>query len=920
MSGTGPAAGERRQLTVAFTDLVDSTVYASNLDPEDFHELLDAYQRRVAEVIASHGGTVTQFQGDGVIAYFGWPLASETATRDALSAGLDIVESVAHLAESVGLKGVSSLAARVGVHTGLVVVARATAGGLDRPADMFGEVPSVAARLQAAASPGQVIVSATTARQATGWFVMQPLGPLALKGFEFPIDALLVTARTGIRSRLETGDLTRFVNRHAEMNTLRSHWEAARLGRTRMVAVIGDPGIGKSRLVREFVSEWPNSSTVLRAACSERDSLSPLQPFAPLMGSAVKNPAEATSWIAERVRDHPSLLVVDDVQWADPSTVEVLENLAQRMLPLLLLVTARPDVDTRLESQTVPLMLGTLDPDDASLMVDSMSVEFPLAEDEKQQVVLRGAGIPLFLEELARSAHEEPRFGTRVSGRPPAAIADIVAARLDRLGRSKQTAQRAAVIGSEFSSPTLLATSDFGESETEQHLSELVRHGIVQTLDDGDYRFRHGLIQEIAYDSLLRRERRRLHSQIADALTSDPNAEPRPEIVAAHLGSGGRAIEAIPLWEKAARRAARRALFKEAAGHLTQVLALLDQIPEGHQRDEVESRIRLHLGTYQGAIDQGAPLAGENLRRSVELATRRNDSMTLVQALLTLAAHYQATSDYPAVHQSLDAAEEVAAEAGAEWVSPSIRLLRGPVWIWQGQFERGEQEIRPLFGLIGVPPTGTAMSMPGLIVDVVVGAYVMYGLAECLMGRPEEGFKFGLWASELAANKGSPHAQCLSWTTRAITHQLNGDVEQARTLAAQALALGDDKTTAQFRGWAEAVMAWADGRVPNVPARTEHPALFMRPYLLSLRADRVVDPESALELLNEALTIARTTGERFVEAELLRLKALREAETGDVAAAEAAIDEAVQIAGAQGARGLELRATAVGETILRSGS
>lgn len=907
-------ASERRQLTVVFTDLVNSTALATSLDPEEFHEVLDAYQHRVAEVIASHGGTVTQFQGDGVIAYFGWPLGSDTASQDALSAGLAIVETVSRLADALDVDPLPSLSARVGIHTGVVVVAQATAGGVVRPADIFGDAPTVAARLQSLAPAGQVLISSTTARLVSGWFVLDALGAQTLKGFEFPLEVFRVIAPTGIRSRLDAGRLTSFVGRRAELATLQSHWEATRLGRARAVVVVGDPGIGKSRFVREFVSGFDVGGAPMLITCFERDALSPLQPFQPLVGSVPSGPADAVAWVMDRVRDRPSVLVVEDAHWADPSTLEVVEQLTGVGSRLLVLLTARPEIGARLAGAN-RLTLDGLTPDDAALVVDGLSVEFPLSADVRSRVVGRAAGVPLFLEELTRSAHEQPEVA-RPSDEMPVTLGEIVTARLDRLGEAKRTAQYAAVLGAEFDSATLLSVSvenSVSELETSLYLADLVSKGIVQELDkSGEYRFRHALLQEAAYASLLRSDRRKAHGLVADLLAGkQPPDQARPEILAAHLGLAGRAPEAVAQWERAGRHAARRTLFREAAAHLGEALNLLNGLADD-EREEAEMRVRLHLGQYQGAIDQAAHGVGDNLRRSAELAAARGDGMALVEANLTLAAHYQAVTDYPAVHRALDVAQKAATDAGVEWFRPAISLLRGPVLVWQGNLREGQEVIEEALKAAGTSiderPTAARMHMPGLIVSVVTGGYILYALAESLSGRMQDATRFADWAADLASEKASDHAQCMSWTTRAVMHQLEGDAAAVRTFAAQALSVADDRTTAQFRVWARALLDWADGAIPRIPPREEHAALFMRPYLLSLQADRTPDASEAVALLDEALAICRATDERFCEAELLRLRAVRLAQAGDLEEAVASVSEAVTVAQAQGARMLESRA------------
>jgi class 3 adenylate cyclase len=907
---------ERRQLTVVFADLVNSTSLATTLDPEDFHEVIDAYQHRVAEVIASHGGTVTQFQGDGVVAYFGWPKGTDSASQDALSAGLAIADAVSHVTEQLSLPALPTLAARVGIHTGVVVVAPASAGGVVRPADIFGDAPTVASRLQGLAGPGQVVVSGITASLNAGWFVMEPLGARSLKGFEFPMEVFRVISATGIRSRLDTGQLTKFVGRKAELAAVASHWEATRLGHARTVMFVGEPGIGKSRLVREFVTASDDERRdFLTVTCFSRDALSPLQPFVPLVDHVPKSAAEAAGWIVEHTRGRRSVLVVEDAHWADPSTLEALERLSAEPTPLLVLMTARPEIGDLPQLGPHVLALEALDSEDATAVVESLSLEFPMPLNLRNQLVRRGGGVPLFLEELTRSVNEsEAGAPSRTS--IPFTLGDLVTARLDRLGEAKRAAQLAAVIGLEFDLPTLQAITGLSELEGSLYLADLEATGIVRSLEHGGtYQFQHALMQEAAYESLLRRDRRNAHGRVADALAAAPDhAQARPEVLAVHLGLAGRPAESVAAWEQAARRAARLNLFKESAAHLGQAVVRVGELPAGAERDALETRVRLHLGQYQGAIDQAAPAVGDNLRRSLELAVRRGDGLAEVECYLTLAPHYQAVTDYPAVFRTLDAAEQAALRYGVSSLIPAVGMLRGSVLVWQGRLREGQSSILDALDSVGMtmdrPPSEDSISMPGLIVDVVVGGYLLYALAEGLAGRPTSARQVGEWASDLASGKGSAHAQCMCWTTRAITCQLEGDVDRVRLFAAQALSLADDRTTAQIRSWAAVLLAWADSRVPDVPGQEAHPALFMRPYLLSLQADRTADPAAAVDLLEEALTIARATGERFSEAELLRLRAWRQAQMGEVAASLLSSDEAVMVARAQGALALEARAAA----------
>jgi class 3 adenylate cyclase len=339
-------APERRQLTVMFTDLVGSTDLASALDPEEWHDVLDAYQHRVAAIVSAHGGVIAQFQGDGAVVYFGYPEAQESASRDALMAGLQIVEDMAHLgAEFPAALGVSELQARAGLHTGEVLVAPVTAGGRERLPDVWGQVPNMAARLQAVGAPGQVVISGETATLVSGFFDLEALGTLTLKGIGHPVPAFRVLGRSGARNRLEARPLTVFIPRASAADWLGEQWSHVSDRSGRLVIVSGEPGIGKSRLLLEFSEDLAaQEHLVVTLACSRRGSLSPLQPFGDVMPSVPATPQEAAKWVHAQASAAPLLLVVEDAHWADPSTLEAVELIARAPAPVLVVMSARPEI------------------------------------------------------------------------------------------------------------------------------------------------------------------------------------------------------------------------------------------------------------------------------------------------------------------------------------------------------------------------------------------------------------------------------------------------------------------------------------------------------------------------------------------------------------------------------------------------
>jgi class 3 adenylate cyclase len=891
-----------------FTDLVGSTELASALDPEDWHDVLDSYQHKVAEVVTTHGGVIAQFQGDGAVAYFGYPEATESASREALTAAMDIVRAIEVLgAELPPALGIGELRARVGIHTGEVLVASVTAGGQERLPDVWGQVPNMAARLQAAGNPGQIVISGETAHLVAGFFELESLGALTLKGIAEPVSAFVVLQRSAARHRLEARPLGGFVPRPEAWTWLSDHWAAVEAGAGKLVLVSGEPGIGKSRLLFEFGNQLGSRGhTVVTILCNRRTVLSPLHPFGEAMGEVPATPREAADWVEALARNGPVLLIVEDAHWADPSTMESVYVIARGGTPVLVAVSARPELEDDQEIEPDGrFMLTGLDGDDARALIEQLPESERLTREMRATLVARSEGVPLFLEELARGVASGPDgLGSTL----PTTLSEVITARLDRVGSdAKRVAQAASVIGRTFDRPVLLAATGLEGSELDVNLQRLREHAVVEpTSKEDELQFRHALFHEASYRSVLRADRARIHGAVGEMLVTSGRAGARPEIAAYHLGAAGHATKAVPLWKQAAHTARQNARFREAAGHERAVLDLVDQLPED-DRETTELRSRSRLVMCLTAVDQSAPEALEESRRVEELARRLGDREILLRNYMILIPWWQASAEYRTSNAILAEARKEALQMNDAWTLQLLATYEGTTRIWQGMIREGLEQMRTSYATSGLPLEGSLQDLPpmrSVELMVLAAPRIAAALACWLRGRSTEAWRVANDVLQCTTERRVPQAQAVAAVTAAVIAQLDGEREVVLKLSSEALHVAEEVSTRQWKQWARSLQWWAGEGVEE----PEIPGPLLRPYFQMLTADdeRVDDPR-AIALLTAAIETSNATGERFCEAEILRLRADRRARAGTAGAAEdyrAAVDLARQ----QGAKMLELRA------------
>jgi class 3 adenylate cyclase len=702
---------ERRQLTVMFCDLVDSTSLSTALDPEDLREIISAYNRCVAQTVARFDGFIARYMGDGVLIFFGYPQAHEDDAERAVRTGLALVDAIGNL------EAPRRLQSHVGIATGLVVVGDLIGEGDSRIQDVVGETPNLAARLEGLAEPNAIVIADRTRAQIGAMFEVEDLGPLRLKGFGEPQRAWRVLGESRVQSRFEALRLgqTPLVDREEEIALLLQRWVQAKEGAGQVVLFSAEPGVGKSRLLaalgerledephirpRFFCSPHHQDSSLYpiiayleRAADIQRDDLpetrhnklvalvAPTSPsehdialFAELLslpGSALyplpdltperkkQKTFEALLRLFESLAgQRPVLMIFEDLQWIDPTSGELLDLIIERMgrWAMLLTATFRPEFQPPWTDrpQLTLLSLNRLSRHHAGVIVQQLKgAAATLPSDVVDEIVERCDGVALFLEELTKAVLEQSaapdRARAMVSTIPaaaptvPATLQASLMARLDRLGSvSKEVAQIGAAMGREFSFELLTKTTPRNQSELRSAITGLVEAGLVfqRGIPPREtFLFKHALVQDAAYGTLLRGPRQLLHGRIADALvtTSDEKSGAAPEIIAHHLQNAGRSAEAIGYWREAGEQAVRRAANREGTEHFRRALNLLNARPETAERWRAELAILDRLiAALMNVHGRSAPEVGDAVERAAEIGRRLESSADLAPTIANL--------------------------------------------------------------------------------------------------------------------------------------------------------------------------------------------------------------------------------------------------------------------------------------------
>jgi len=994
---------ERRHLTVLFCDVVGSTALSAQLDPEDLQTILYQFQTCCSDAIRRYDGHIFRLMGDGLLAYFGFPTAHEDDAERAVNAALEIVQSIS----AVTVRGAQRIEVRTGIATGLVVVGDLIGEGRDL--GLVGEAPNLASRLQQLASPNQILVASTTRRLLGRLFDLEDLGEHRIKGIDGLVGVWRVLGPSSFASRFEARrapHLTPLVGRKSELNLLREHYREAKGGTGRVVLISGEPGVGKSRLIMTLSqqlaeeecspvyiqgSSYHTSSALypiiryLEDAAGIAREASPTvkldkleafvgqhvrkqaQSIVPLLAALLSIPTEGRyapleltsqqqknrtfaallDLLEAQAKVQPILFVVEDVHWIDPTSLELLERIRNRVQnwPVLVVLLFRPEFSLGWADQPHirSMTINRLDPADVVAMVELVAGEQVLSPKIRDEIAAKTDGVPLFIEEMTKAVIESGRSGkTRVAIglestlNVPDTLHESLMARLDQVASMKRVAQAAAVIGREFSLDLLEAIAPLSEVDVRGAIGSLLESGLLFRSGHSAhdvYIFKHALVQDEAYASLLREERRELHVRIAEVLCSKfiETAEGAPEIVAHHYTRAGKREAAIEYWLKAGRRASERSAFAEAITHLETALKLLAELPATPERNKIELPVQQSLATaLLAAKGFGSVEASQAFQRTLELCNTFEESPQTFAVLTGMVGVHMQRADF---ERSCELAQNLFKRANRQDDStPKLmgHSALGMCLMLTGELNAGCDHLRQSLELYDPPRHGPLAFE--FARDFKATAQAHLALATVALGDLAGGLAHGQAAVEQAERLRHPHSLCYVLPFLAGAHLMCGDPKAAYPIAERTMVLAAEYGFPLWlaggrlmRGWAQLDLSDAKQGLSDIRQSVDELAAigtllwvqFGR-YVLAQAMAKTGDGPGALGLIDDALTGIRGGSGRWYAADLHRLKGDVLLETGELDEAEHCYEAAITVAVRQEARLWQLRATNSLASLLRA--
>jgi class 3 adenylate cyclase len=939
---------ELRRLTIMFADVVDSTALSTRIEPEIYFTVIGRYRDHVAQIVKQYEGHIFSTKGDGLLAVFGHPLAHENDVHRAVQAGLDITREVAKLSARVQKRFGFEISVRVGVHRGTVYL------DTERD-DVYGLGANLASRVSGLAPPGTVVVSTAIERLVRDHFDLVDRPAQPVKGIEGPIEHYQVLGERVSPSRVPLGPL---VAREEEMAYLEASWARAQAGRLEIpgVAFCGEPGMGKSRLataagllaihsgapvvallgsvfhtdaglhpVRSLlenrcgiarVTEQPERLRLLRAELTNRglDPETAVPLLAPVLGISAEHgytpvPAQgaklyeqisaaSAEYLLKCFGDGPGVLLFEDLQWFDASTMDVVSALLDANSPrLLMLLTSREEAAIPGTPNVKRFNLSPLTAKETEDLVGALDPE--LSVIERAAISRRCDGVPLYIEEVVTKIREQPTDAARWESVPDT-LYEALFARLRTSDNAIPVVQAASTIGRDFDRKLLSLIVDISDDDFDAAIRELEDAMVFEISGPGQWRFRHELLREVAYELPPPSVRRGLHASVADALVGSSGEDASDwRLVAFHYDQADRVEDAAMAYQLAAADARRRGALDESRRNLTNALAQVDRQQPGPDRDRREVRLRLRRGFLASAAEGTAsPQAAADFERCVELTKSELHPDDLFAALTALWAYYLPRGD---IHRALKMSQNVGSILGdvGDWFVPHSQAGFGMVMWYRGDFGTSRALLEDAVAALSDLDVDVLDAVWFVPNEPVASTHTHLALARAVQGDFAEADAEFAESRRRADSLSYPqgpfsraYSQCYEVWTRLEAGQLDHAAAIIAEMAANAEQHGFDSfgfIAATEGAAAAALSALARDTVDQAELQTHiatmtmlvdawraaESKLFVTFYdgvlaKLLIAADQT---DKARERIAIALALAEETDANFYHAELLRLRA-----------------------------------------------
>jgi predicted ATPase len=962
------------------------------------------YQAACEKIINQFDGYIAQYLGDGLLIYFGYPVAHEDDALRAVYSGLGILREMEQLNRRLQVEKNIRLDVRLGVHSGIVVVGEVGIGKRSERLAL-GDTTNIAARIESAAQIGTLVISQSTYLLVRGYFEIKGLGAHSLKGISEPMELYQVLGVSTAKSRLDIEEikgLTPLVGRQQEMNLLLTRWEESRKYQTRVVLLNGIAGVGKSRLVRELTASASRDSDarIVQCFCSPYHENSAFYPiiemldrmefhihpgdnqeqklgkiesfvrqlemplaqtvplFATLLSIPIDNFYEPLPMTPEKIKQKtvealmmtflssaqktPVMLIIEDLHWIDASTLELI-SLILKQSPshrILIVLTFRPEFNPPwgIQPHITSIGLSHLPPSESREVVRQIAERKLLPEEVVAQIVRKTDGIPLFVEELTKSVLESGQLdqsdSTKNLSVPAASLAipetlhDALVARLDRLGKDKEIAQLGAVIGREFSFELYHALSAKDENLLAESLSHLVSSGILDQYGvppTATYQFRHALMQDAAYQSLLKGRKSEYHKRIAHVLIDHfgDRLETRPEMIAHHYTEAGMIEEAIEYWYEAGIRAKSRWENLETIAHLNRGLQLISSLPESSNRDEKELAFRIALGpSLIVTKGYGSTEVSDVFTNARALCLRLGEKTELGQILWFLSVNYLVHGDYESALESAEESLKLGEEQKNDNYLIGAHFHLGFVFFGLADFEASHHHFNEAIKIYSWDLHEDQINLYG----VDFGIFCPLGGNHALwhLGGHDRAIRREDEVLATVEKMEHPFSWAIFYDYAGVSHQFRREPEIVKDYAQAAKAICLEHNFDYYLGWAMVIGGWAIAALGKCEEGISeiHEGLVVIqgtggkrsfPYYHALLAEvywMQGQNEVGLQTLAQALNLVNQLNESWWEAEIHRLKGeiLLSISSDNRQEAETSFKTALDISRKQKSISLELRA------------